>query len=800
MYMNNEEFSLEDLKEALFRKGRYGLLAFTITIILAIFYIVFKQPVYESETRVRLSGASSVTEMVLAGVTTPWNDIPTQLELIKSKIILKKVVDQLNLRFEPIDKKFYNYLRIDTLSITDSAPSGIYTIKLLDSGFLVFDQKGAKILEGQYGVISSSNYMTLKVNPVSPKAYGKTLKFAIKPINTTIKNLYRNIKVSQEGKSFVAVIKARAKDPVLAKEIAERVAQGYYEFTLEDARFQASSLRLFLEEQINKIEQELTDYEKDLAEIKNKLGTYNFIALENISESLKDIFAKLNDLEFEKTKTIIEKSQVEREISIIKDEIQGKGYFKEYAKIATSLETGGDPRILPLQNKLYELELKKASLLEKYNPENPEIRAIENQINEIKTSLSKTQQEVVEQSIPSTSDPVFQQLIQQLIKNQVELVTLSAKSAAIDSALRVFEGKISTLPENALMYSKIKRKIQALSGIYNLLLEKLEQTKIEEASKISDVRIVDYAMIPTAPVLPKKVQTIFISIILGSLLGLFLTLSLYYLDDSVKFSTEVETILGKPCVGKIPLFSNHDGGKYSTLIIHKNPLSPEAEAFKKLRFNVDILTKGFPKIIAVTSIIENEGKSTIAANLALAYSLAGYRTLVIDGDLRKPSFHKIFEVPNEHGFTELVTKSILKPYPSAQQNLFVLPAGEHSLNVLKILDAFDLKKIRELLTENFDVVILDTPPVLPVAEVNTLADFAGHMLLVVRADFTPKRLLIEFASSLPENIQLVGFVLNFYKRAERQYYKYYKYYHHESKDENNSINKLLKKLRIFKEG
>uniref|UniRef100_A0A7V3J9J6 Polysaccharide biosynthesis tyrosine autokinase n=1 Tax=candidate division CPR3 bacterium TaxID=2268181 RepID=A0A7V3J9J6_UNCC3 len=798
--MNNEEFSLEDLKEALFRKGKYGLLAFTITIILAVFYIVFKQPVYESETRVRLSGASSVTEMVLAGVTTPWNDIPTQLELIKSKIILKKVVDQLNLRFEPIDKKFYNYLRIDTLAISDSAPSGIYTIKLLDSGFVILDQKGAKILEGQYGVISSSNCMTLKVNPVSPKAYGKTLKFAIKPINITIKNLYRNIKVSQEGKSFVAVIKARAKDPVLAKEIAERVAQGYYEFTLEDARFQASSLRLFLEEQITKIEQELTDYEKDLAEIKNKLGTYNFIALENISESLKDIFAKLNDLEFEKTKTIIEKSQVEREISIIKDEIQGKGYFKEYAKIATSLETGGDPRILSLQNKLYELELKKASLLEKYNSENPEIRAIENQINEIKTSLSKTQQEVVEQSIPSTSDPVFQQLIQQLIKNQVELVTLSAKSAAIDSALRVFEGKISTLPENALMYSKIKRKIQALSGIYNLLLEKLEQTKIEEASKISDVRIVDYAMIPTAPVLPKKVQTIFISIILGSLLGLFLTLSLYYIDDSVKFSTEVETILGKPCVGKIPPFSNHDGGKYSTLIIHKNPLSPEAEAFKKLRFNVDILTKGFPKIIAVTSIIENEGKSTIAANLALAYSLAGYRTLVIDGDLRKPSLHKIFEVPNEHGFTELVTKSILKPYPSAQQNLFVLPAGENSLNVLKILDAFDLKKIRELLTENFDVVILDTPPVLPVAEVNTLADFAGHMLLVVRADYTPKRLLIEFASSLPENIQLVGFVLNFYKRAERHYYKYYKYYHHESKDENNSINKLLKKLRIFKEG
>ncbi|MEO0238666.1 MAG: polysaccharide biosynthesis tyrosine autokinase [candidate division WOR-3 bacterium] len=798
--MNNEEFSLEDLKEALFRKGKYGLLAFTITIILAVLYIVFKQPVYESETRVRLSGASSVTEMVLAGVTTPWNDIPTQLELIKSKIILKKVVDQLNLRFDPIDKKFYNYLRIDTLAISDSAPSGIYTIKLLDIGFVILDQKGAKILEGQYGVITSSNCMTLKVNPVSPKAYGKTLKFAIKPINITIKNLYRNIKVSQEGKSFVAVIKARAKDPVLAKEIAERVAQGYYEFTLEDARFQASSLRLFLEEQITKIEQELTDYEKDLAEIKNKLGTYNFIALENISESLKDIFAKLNDLEFEKTKTIIEKSQVEREISIIKDEIQGKGYFKEYAKIATSLETGGDPRILSLQNKLYELELKKASLLEKYNSENPEIRAIENQINEIKTSLSKTQQEVVEQSIPSTSDPVFQQLIQQLIKNQVELVTLSAKSAAIDSALRVFEGKISTLPENALMYSKIKRKIQALSGIYNLLLEKLEQTKIEEASKISDVRIVDYAMIPTAPVLPKKVQTIFISIILGSLLGLFLTLSLYYIDDSVKFSTEVETILGKPCVGKIPPFSNHDGGKYSTLIIHKNPLSPEAEAFKKLRFNVDILTKGFPKIIAVTSIIENEGKSTIAANLALAYSLAGYRTLVIDGDLRKPSLHKIFEVPNEHGFTELVTKSILKPYPSAQQNLFVLPAGENSLNVLKILDAFDLKKIRELLTENFDIVILDTPPVLPVAEVNTLADFAGHMLLVVRADYTPKRLLIEFTSSLPENIQLVGFVLNFYKRAERHYYKYYKYYHHESKDENNSINKLLKKLRIFKEG
>ena len=796
--MNNEEFSFEDLKEALIRKGKYGFLAFAITIFLAVLYILLKQPVYESETKIRLPGASSVSEMVLAGVTQPWNDIPTQLELIKSKTILKKVIDQLNLRFEPLDKKFYSYIRIDSMVISDSAPPGNYALNLFRDKFSITDQKGIKLLEGAYGKIISTNYISLKVIPISEKAYGKTLKFTIKPLNATIKSVSRNIKVSQEGKSFIAVIKARAKDPILAKQIAESIAKGYYEFTLEDAKLQASSLRQFLEEQITKIEQELTDYEKDLAAIKNKLGTYNFIALENISESLKDIFSKLNDLEFEKTRTIIEKAQVERELSIIKEQIQGKGYFKEYAKIATSLETGGDPRILTLTNKLYELELKKASLLEKYNPENPEIKSIENQISEIKGSLSKAQQESIEQSIPSASDPVFQQLVQGLIKNQVELLTLTAKNAAIDSALRVFEGKISTLPENALMYSKIKRKIQALSGIYNLLLEKLEQTKIEEASKISDVRIVDFAMVPSSPVLPRKVQTIFISIILGSLLGLFLTLALYYIDDSVKFSNEVEMILGKPCLGKIPPFSNHDGEKYSKLILHKNPLSPEAEAFKKLKFNIDILTKEFPKIIAVTSIIENEGKSTIVANLAIAYSLAGYKTLIIDGDLRKPSLHKIFETPNEHGFTELVTKNILKPYPSRFQNLFILPAGEDSLNVLKILDAFDLRKIRELLTENFDVVILDTPPVLPVAEVNTLADFAGHLLLVVRADYTPKKLLFEFGTSIPENIRLIGFVLNFYKRAE-SHYRYYKYYHHETEKENNSLSNLLKKLKIVKE-
>lgn len=790
--MNNDEFTFQDLKEALLRKGKFGLAVLLALLIGSIIYVTLKKPIFESEIRIRLSGASSVTEFVLAGATTPWNDVPTQLELIKSKSILKRVVDELNLQFQPLNKKFNQIVKIQYLKIHDSMPKGTYILELKSDGFRIKSKEGNINIEGTYGVLTESKYLDILILPPLKKIQDKALKFQIRDENAAVRSLSKNIKVNQEGKSFIAVIKARAGDPVLAKRIAEEVANGYYEFTLEDVRFQASSLRLFLEEQVKKVESELSEYETELAKVKDKLGTYNFFALENFSESMKDIFSKMNDLEFEKVKTSIERDKAQNEILTLKQQMEGRGYFKEYSQIASNLETSGDPKFVALLNRLYDLELKKASLSLKYSEENPEIMALESQIDEIKKSLIKTQEAGALQTV-STSDPVFQQLAQKLIANQVNEFTLSTRLTAIDSALKTYENKISTLPTNALIYSKIRRKIQALSGIYNLLLERLEQTKIEEASKISDVRIVDYAMVPTSPISPRRIQTIFISIILGVIIGLFVSLTLYYLDDTVKFAYEVETITGKPCIGKIPIFFNAKKASEDPLVVDKNPLSPESESFKKLRFNIEILNNRNPKIIAVTSVLENEGKSTVVANLALAYTLAGFKTLVIDGDLRKPMLHKIFKIQNQIGFTDLITKNILKPQASEFSNLFVLPTGGNSLNVLKVLDAFDLRRIRELLLETFDVVILDTPPLLPVAEVNTLANFAGNLILVARADYTSKRLLHEISTSLPETTNFLGTVINFYQRSEG-YYRYYKYQH--EPEENGKFNVILRKLGI----
>lgn len=790
--MNNDEFTFQDLKEALLRKGKFGLAVLLALLIGSIIYVTLKKPIFESEIRIRLSGASSVTEFVLAGATTPWNDVPTQLELIKSKSILKRVVNELNLQFQPLNKKFNQIVKIQYLKIHDSMPKGTYILELKSDGFRIKSKEGNINIEGTYGVLTESKYLDILILPLPKKIKDKVFKFQIRDENAAVRSLSKNIKVNQEGKSFIAVIKARAGDPVLAKRIAEEVANGYYEFTLEDVRFQASSLRLFLEEQVKKVESELSEYETELAKVKDKLGTYNFFALENFSESMKDIFSKMNDLEFEKVKTSIERDKAQNEILTLKQQMEGRGYFKEYSQIASNLETSGDPKFVALLNRLYDLELKKASLSLKYSEENPEIMALESQIDEIKKSLIKTQEAGALQTV-STSDPVFQQLAQKLIANQVNEFTLSTRLTAIDSALKTYENKISTLPTNALIYSKIRRKIQALSGIYNLLLERLEQTKIEEASKISDVRIADYAMVPTSPISPKRIQTIFISIILGVIIGLFVSLTLYYLDDTVKFAYEVETITGKPCIGKIPIFFNAKKASEDPLVVDKNPLSPESEAFKKLRFNIEILNNRNPKIIAVTSVLENEGKSTVVANLALAYTLAGFKTLVIDGDLRKPMLHKIFKIQNQIGFTDLITKNILKPQASEFSNLFVLPTGGNSLNVLKVLDAFDLRRIRELLLETFDVVILDTPPLLPVAEVNTLANFAGNLILVARADYTSKRLLHEISTSLPETTNFLGTVINFYQRSEG-YYRYYKYQH--EPEENGKFNVILRKLGI----
>ncbi|MEO0264964.1 MAG: hypothetical protein ABIM17_06960, partial [candidate division WOR-3 bacterium] len=141
---------------------------------------------------------------------------------------------------------------------------------------------------------------------------------------------------------------------------------------------------------------------------------------------------------------------------------------------------------------------------------------------------------------------------------------------------------------------------------------------------------------------------------------------------------------------------------------------------------------------------------------------------------------------------ELLTKGILKPVAASVKNLFVLPTGSNAINILKILDAFDLRKTYEILTENFEVIILDTPPLLPVAETITLASFARNLILVVRNEYTKKKLILEAAPNVPEKINLLGFVINFYRR-EGGYYRYY-YKNYSKTDKLSGINGVIKKI------
>lgn len=425
----------------------------------------------------------------------------------------------------------------------------------------------------------------------------------------------------------------------------------------------------------------------------------------------------------------------------------------------------------PLQEKLIDLEFERAKLLQKYTQEHPKI-------------------------------------------------------IEIDEQIAVFKKQISNFSGKSLEFAQIQRDVEVNRKLYSMLKEKFEEARISEAAKVETVAIINPAIMPRRPVSPDKQRGIFLGSVMGLLLGFILAFIFENLDTSIGTVEDIETIVKLPVLAVIPrvnlggktkmdylksLFkkenTREDEAKIR-LLVHYQPKSSEAEAYKVLRTNLKINSNH--KVFIVTSAGPKEGKTTVLVNLGLAIAQAGMKTLLVSTDLRKPSLEKSFGIPVEPGFSEVAAKVL--PWSKAFRgindfllgkigiedalktrgldNLFILTAGGTISNPSEILSSENIKSLAEELRSNFDVVLFDSPPVLPLSDALLLSSFCDGVILVYEIGRTSRDALIRTKSQLESyGGKISGIVMNQIKPEMSAYsgYRYYSYskYKYYSSEEKN---------------
>jgi capsular exopolysaccharide synthesis family protein len=344
-------------------------------------------------------------------------------------------------------------------------------------------------------------------------------------------------------------------------------------------------------------------------------------------------------------------------------------------------------------------------------------------------------------------------------------------------------------------YDMLKADVETAHALHASLLKQQMETAVKAALAASNIRVVERAEVPFRAAKPNVPVYLAFGVILGTLLSLATVMACEFLDDSVKSTAEMEDLLRLPTLATIPNFAvareafagNLVGGALvpaarngaAQLVLVHEPRSAMAEAFRGLR-NAVIARGPSPAVIVVTSAGASEGKTVVSLNLAGALAEAGSRVLLVDVDLRHPGCHKALGVRSERGLAtvlagEATLADVLHEVPASR--LAFIPAGTMPRNPAELVNSAQMQQAIEELRGTYDFVVLDTPPVLPVADALVLARYADGVVLVVKAQETPREVVRRAVHQLERaGARVLGPVVNNVDLGWSDYYFYGSYY------------------------
>src|ERR1051325_7147785 len=362
----------------------------------------------------------------------------------------------------------------------------------------------------------------------------------------------------------------------------------------------------------------------------------------------------------------------------------------------------------------------------------------------------------------------------------------------LHEAMEKQKTEANKLNESAIEYSLLKRDLETNRTLYEGLLEKLKEAGVSAGLRSNNFRIVDAARKPTLPAEPNIPRNLTFALALGLTAGVGLAFVLEALDNTVHTPEQAQAISALPSLGMIPLGSLigevgaprlavASSKEAVELVTQARPQSQMAESYRALRTSLLLTSLGTPpKVILVTSALPQEGKTTTSMNTAIVLAQKGSRVLIIDADMRRPSVHKALGMGPRTGLSNVLTGSAQLHQAIVRSTLiptlYVLAAGTPPPNPAELLASSHMKDVLAELREQYDHIVVDTPPTLSVTDAVVMSTRADAVVLVIRSGQTTKQALRRARDLLMQvNARVSGVLLNAVDLTSPDYYYYYEY-------------------------
>lgn len=710
------EFNLSILIRMLFVRRRI-IVGTMAAVVAATALVVFSTtPLYDAKALVMLDQRQNKVvdvDAVLSGLSTDQTSIENQLQILRSRSLMGRVVAKLHLD-EPLPVK-------------------------------------------------SSGWALADLNPLSwfsPQPPPKSLQdLREEARNKAIDRLLASETVTAVGRSSAMEIKFRSSNPEKAMETANAIADAYVEDQL-NAKFEATQkTSQWLADRLQTLQQQMQAADAAVQEYKavngiTETGTGGSI----LDQQLAELNGQLITAKAQLATAEAKYSQVRA--------AQAAGRAEDVAQVFQS------GMIEQLRQQQDELLRQKAELSTTFGPRHPKMLDIESQLRNIEAKIDEEVKRVVE-----------------TVANDVSVA--AAQVHSLEASMANLESQSTVQSRAKVGLAQLEARSASSHQLYEAFLSKFKETQGQEGIQTPDARIISKADLPTTPAVPEKMQDLLLALVGGLLAGLGIAFALERIDNGFRTAGLVEQRLGVPVLTTLPELTDFDktGGDAADRIIDK-PLSSYSEAIRGLQMSLALSNVDQkPKTFLVTSSLPDEGKTTVALSLARMMARTEKRVLLIDGDLRRPSIAKHFQLGKEHkGLVQLLSgeasfEECLVKDP--RSNLLMLTSSHVHAHSGDLLASDAMEKVMTRAKAEFDAVVVDSAPLLPVNDTKVLAQLVDTVVFVVRWEKTARDAVAHAARALADvKAPVAGVVLSradvhrhrYYSYGYQTYYGYNKYY------------------------
>jgi len=703
-------------------KRRWTIIVFAaIVVVAAVTATYLMTPIYRASLILQIDRedikVTKIEDVAPTDASTGGQDyLQTQYELLKSRSLAQRVIEQMGLADQPAEPP---------------PPSMMQQVKAWVVAWL------------PGGGVSQDAAATSEPSDAAADGYR---------MEGVISGFLGGLTIEPVRNSRLVRLHYNSPDPKLAAAILNNLAKSYINLNLE-RRFDATTYaRNFLQERLQQVKAKLEESERELVELSRRE--------EIISVDQKE--------------SVITGNLTAASAALIEAGKQRMGAESVYRQM---LGTRGQGLTQVLESKIIQdLKQTKAKLeaeyqenLSTYKPAYPTMVQLRGQIKQVDAMINE---EVGN--------------IRAAITSNYEAA--KAEEAMLRANLDKMKQEVLSLQGRSIPLNILRREADTNRQLYDGLLQRYKEVGVAAGVGTNNISVVDEAKVPAGPYKPSLRQNALLALVLGLLGGVGLAFLFEHLDDTFRRPEELERLLDLPLLGVIPKTPLEPGDDRAIALIgHDDPRSAFAEAYRSVRTALQFSTaSGVPRLLTVTSAMTGEGKSTTALSLAIQFAQAGKQTLLIEADLRKPSIHRTLRLDNQTGLTNYLAGGEAQPVeitrPTHIPNLFAIPSGPLPPNPAELLSSARMVELLALAAGKFDQVIVDSPPLLGLADALIIGNLCEGTLLTIEMASTPRGYVQGAVKRLRgARVPLLGTILTKLEAragAYGYYRSYYYYYHH----------------------